>query len=46
MALAADLVFARDRLVGYLDAEKKSYVEWQDFFEIRDRLAGRWSVSI
>ena len=41
MALAADLVFARDRLVGYLDAENKPYIEWQDFFDIRDRLATR-----
>ena len=46
MALAADLVFARDRLVGYLDAENKSYIQWQDFFEIRDRLAARWEVNI
>ncbi len=70
MALAADLVFARDcalkeaetvgspdhvprrdtsthkasrrhRLVGYLDAENKSYVQWQDFFDIRDCEASR-----
>lgn len=46
MALAADLVFARDRLVGYLDAENKSYIQWQDFFEIRDRLAHHWKVDI
>ena len=33
MALAADIVFARDRLQGYLDAEidaeNKSYIQWQ-----------------
>ncbi|MCC0179299.1 haloacid dehalogenase-like hydrolase [Waterburya agarophytonicola K14] len=46
MALVADLVFARDRLVGYLDAEKKSYIQWQDFFEIRDRLATNWEVNV
>lgn len=46
MSLAADLVFARDRLTGYLDAQKKSYVPWQDFFEVRDHLAARWQISI
>ena len=45
MALAADLVFARDRLVGYLNAENKSYTKWQDFFEIRDCLASRWQID-
>ncbi len=45
MALAADLVFARDRLVRYLDAENKSYIEWQDFFDIRDRLTKHWQVD-
>jgi len=45
MALAADLVFARDRLVGYLDAEHKPYIQWQDFLDIRDRLATRWQLN-
>ena len=45
MALAADLVFARDRLVGYLDAENKPYIEWQNFFEIRDYLASLWQMD-
>lgn len=45
MALAADLVFARDRLVGYLDVEPKSYVEWQDFFEIKDYLTSYWQLN-
>ena len=42
MSLAADLVFARDRLMQYLDTENKPYVQWQDFFEIKDYLAARW----
>jgi len=42
MSLAADLVFARDRLMGYLDRENKPYVPWQDFFEIKDYLAALW----
>lgn len=45
MALAADVVFARDRLLRYLDAENKPYIQWQDFFEIRDCLATRWQVN-
>lgn len=38
MALKADLVFARDRLIDYLEAEGKPYIAWNDFFDIRDRL--------
>ena len=45
MALAADLVFARDRLRQYLDTEDKPYLLWQNFFDIKDRLATRWQVS-
>ena len=43
MAMAADLVFARDRLAKYLDAQGKTYVPWNDFFEIRDYLDQHWS---
>jgi 2-hydroxy-3-keto-5-methylthiopentenyl-1-phosphate phosphatase len=39
MALQADLVFARDRLVEYLEAEGKIYLPWQDFRDVRDYLA-------
>jgi 2-hydroxy-3-keto-5-methylthiopentenyl-1-phosphate phosphatase len=42
MSLAADVVFARDRLQHYLDLENKSYIQWNDFFEIRDYLAASW----
>ena len=45
MSLAADLVFARDRLMQYLDAQNKPYIQWQDFFEIRDYLAASWQVN-
>ena len=45
MSLAADLVFARDRLRQYLDTEHKSYLEWSDFFEIRNYLASSWQLS-
>ena len=43
MAMAADLVFARDRLAKYLDEQGKSYIPWNDFFEIRDYLNQHWS---
>ena len=45
MALAADLVFARDRLKQYLDDEHRTYVEWDDFFAVRDYLAASWRDS-
>ena len=34
MSLQADRVFARDRLIQYLDSEGKSYQVWDDFFDI------------
>jgi len=46
MSLAADLVFARDRLQQYLDAKQKAYLPWSDFFEIRDYLAASWQIEI
>ena len=43
MALSAPLVFARDRLAQYLDEQQKPYRFWNDFFDVRDDLARRWS---
>ena len=43
MAMAADLVFARDRLATYLDQQGKAYIAWNDFFDIRDYLIKHWS---
>jgi 2-hydroxy-3-keto-5-methylthiopentenyl-1-phosphate phosphatase len=34
MALHADLVFARDQLINYVQKENKSYLPWSDFFDI------------
>lgn len=45
MSLAADLVFARDPLKQYLDAENKPYVQCHDFWEIRDYLAASRQVN-
>jgi len=43
MALAAPLVFARDRLSKYLEEQQKPYIPWQDFLEIRDYLGKIWA---
>lgn len=43
MALQADLVFARDRLMAYLKAENKPYIPWNDFFDIQDYLVRKWT---
>jgi 2-hydroxy-3-keto-5-methylthiopentenyl-1-phosphate phosphatase len=42
MALATPIVFARDRLAYYLENNQKSYILWQDFFDVRDTLAQLW----
>lgn len=44
MALAAPIVFARDRLAKYLEDYQKPYIQWTDFFEIRDYLSQHWKV--
>jgi 2-hydroxy-3-keto-5-methylthiopentenyl-1-phosphate phosphatase len=46
MSLAADVVFARDRLQHYLDLENKSYIQWNDFFEIREYLEAKVSGKL
>ncbi len=38
MAMAAKIVFARDRLAQYLDERQKPYIIWQDFFDIKEKL--------
>ena len=38
MALKADLVFARDRLIKYMEAEDKAYISWDNFFDILNYL--------
>ena len=35
IAMAADVVFARGHLAAYLSAARKSYIEWEDFFDVR-----------
>jgi 2-hydroxy-3-keto-5-methylthiopentenyl-1-phosphate phosphatase len=45
MALAAPVVFARDRLINYLDEHNKPYLPWHDFFDVRLALQKRWQAS-
>ncbi|BAY21891.1 HAD-superfamily hydrolase [Calothrix sp. NIES-2100] len=42
MALQASVIFARDRLAEYLDEQKKPYIRWDNFSQIRDYLANLW----
>jgi 2-hydroxy-3-keto-5-methylthiopentenyl-1-phosphate phosphatase len=41
MAASASLVFARDRLIDYRKAENQPYIEWENFFDIREYLIDR-----
>ena len=45
MAMQGDLVFARDRLVNYMEDANKSYIPWNDFFDVRNYLINHWQVS-
>ncbi len=38
MAMASDLVFARDKLTVLLDKAGVDYIVWEDFFQIRDEI--------
>jgi 2-hydroxy-3-keto-5-methylthiopentenyl-1-phosphate phosphatase len=38
MAKRANLVFARDRLIDYLQSENQPYIPWDNFFDIRQHL--------
>jgi 2-hydroxy-3-keto-5-methylthiopentenyl-1-phosphate phosphatase len=42
MALHAPVVFARDRLIHYLDENGHPYIPWNDFFDVREQLFQRW----
>jgi 2-hydroxy-3-keto-5-methylthiopentenyl-1-phosphate phosphatase len=44
MAISASVVFARDRLVQYLEERHKSYIVWNDFFDVRDALKDLWKI--
>jgi 2-hydroxy-3-keto-5-methylthiopentenyl-1-phosphate phosphatase len=45
MALAGDIVFARDRLAQYLDARNVAYLPWTDFHDIQQALTKRWKLD-
>ncbi|MCT7967681.1 HAD-IB family phosphatase [Laspinema sp. D1] len=43
VGMEAGVVFARDRLAAYLRDRQKPYLEWHDFFDLRDTLHRRWN---
>lgn len=45
MSLKADIVFARDRLIDYLEGEQVSFRLWEDFFDILKNLEEEISFS-
>lgn len=45
MALHAPVVFARDRLIQYLEEHNKPYIPWKDFFDVRQQLLQRWQAQ-
>jgi 2-hydroxy-3-keto-5-methylthiopentenyl-1-phosphate phosphatase len=44
MAISASVVFARDRLVQYLEERHQTYIPWNDFFDVRDALKDLWKI--
>ncbi len=42
IAMTADLVFARDRLCGYLTEKGRAFIRWKDFFDVCNHLSKRW----
>lgn len=42
MARHGDLVFARDRLAGYLSKNRIDHIQWNDFYDIRKTLEKRF----
>jgi 2-hydroxy-3-keto-5-methylthiopentenyl-1-phosphate phosphatase len=42
MAIAVDVVFARDRLAQYLDERGVVYYSWNDFYDVQRVLAQQW----
>lgn len=45
IAMAADLVFARGQLAGYLESRGKPHIIWKDFFDVCNHLAKRWLAA-
>lgn len=45
IAMTADLVFARDRLCGYLIENGQPFIRWEDFFDVCNHLSKRWLTA-
>ncbi len=44
MSLEADIVFARDRLAGYLLERSKPFFEWNNFVDVANHLKTLWNL--
>ena len=44
MSLEADIVFARDRLCGYLNEHNKAFYEWSNFIDVMNQLKTLWQL--
>ena len=45
MAMAADLVFARDYLAEYMRSKGRQFIAWRDFFDVIGHLSKRWPAT-
>ncbi|KPJ77559.1 MAG: hypothetical protein AMJ54_07550 [Deltaproteobacteria bacterium SG8_13] len=45
MAMAADMVFARDYLAEYMKSKGRQYLGWKDFFDVINHLSKRWLAT-
>jgi 2-hydroxy-3-keto-5-methylthiopentenyl-1-phosphate phosphatase len=45
MAMAADIVFARDYLAAYMKSKGRTYIGWKDFFDVINHLSKRWLAT-
>lgn len=45
MAMAADIVFARDYLAEYMKSKARKYIAWKDFFDVINYLSKRWLAT-
>ncbi|GBC62781.1 2-hydroxy-3-keto-5-methylthiopentenyl-1-phosphat e phosphatase [Desulfonema ishimotonii] len=45
IAMTASVVFARDGLQAWLRESGKAFFAWEDFFDIRERLARMWDLE-
>ena len=45
MAMAADIVFARDYLAEYMRSQDRKYIGWKDFYDVINHLSRHWLAT-